>query len=85
MTLHGNAALTPKKRLLMCRRVVEEGWSVKEAATASAVSERTCAKWLRRFRAEGPVRVSTAARPPSLRPEGRRRGRPARSQADGGR
>jgi transposase len=53
MKLHGNAALTPKKRLLMCRRVVEEGWSVKEAAAASAVSERTCAKWVRRFGAEG--------------------------------
>ena len=37
----------------MCRRVVEEGWSLTEAAEAAGVSERSCATWVGRFRAEG--------------------------------
>lgn len=37
MQLHGNAALSVKKRLLLCRRVVEQGCSVRRAR-----------KWVRR-------------------------------------
>ena len=32
MKLHGNAALSLKKRKLLVTRVVEEGWSLTEAA-----------------------------------------------------
>jgi hypothetical protein len=32
MKIHANAKLGPKGRLVMCRRVVEEGWSLTEAA-----------------------------------------------------
>jgi transposase InsO family protein len=53
MKLHGNAALSLKKRRLLCRRVIEEGWSLSEAAAAAKVSERTAGKWVRRFRDEG--------------------------------
>jgi transposase InsO family protein len=53
MKLHGNAALTLKKRQLLSRRVVEEGWSVAKAAEAGEVSERRAGEWVRRFRAEG--------------------------------
>jgi transposase InsO family protein len=53
MKLHANAALTPKQRLRMCRRVVEEDWSLAEAAAAAEVSERTAGKWVERYRAEG--------------------------------
>ncbi len=53
MKLHGNAALTPKQRLRIARRVVEEGWSLTEAAEAAEVSERTARKWVDRYRAEG--------------------------------
>jgi transposase InsO family protein len=53
MKLHGNAALTPKKRLLLARRVVEERWSLTEAAMAAEVSERTARKWVDRYRGEG--------------------------------
>jgi transposase InsO family protein len=53
MKLHGNAALSLKKRGLLCRRVVEEGWSLTKAAAAAEVSERTAGKWVRRFRAGG--------------------------------
>lgn len=53
MKLHGNAKLSPKGRALMCRRVIEQGWSLAEAAEAAGVSERTCLKWRDRYLAEG--------------------------------
>jgi transposase InsO family protein len=37
----------------MVLRVIEQGWSLAEAAEAAAVSERTCGKWVARYRAEG--------------------------------
>jgi transposase InsO family protein len=37
----------------MVLRVVEQGWSVAEAAEAAEVSGRTCSKWVARYRAEG--------------------------------
>jgi transposase len=52
MKLHGNARLSPKGRLL-CRRVLEQGWSLARAAEAAGVSERTADKWVGRYRAEG--------------------------------
>jgi transposase InsO family protein len=65
MKLHGNAALTLKKRRLLCQRVVEEEWSLTKAAEAAEVSERTAGKWVRRFRDEGELGLldrSSAAR-----------------------
>ena len=53
MKLHANAALSLKKRQLIARRVVEQGWSLSEAAAAAEVSERTCSKWVCRYRSEG--------------------------------
>jgi transposase InsO family protein len=53
MKLHANAKLGPKGRLVICRRVIEEGWSLTEAAEAAGVSGRTAGKWTRRYRAEG--------------------------------
>ena len=41
MKLHGNAALSFRQRERMVRRVVEDGWSVREAALAAEVSART--------------------------------------------
>jgi transposase InsO family protein len=55
MKVHANAALGPKGRLTMVLRVVEQGWSVAEAAAAAGVSGRTCSKWLARYRVEGEV------------------------------
>jgi transposase InsO family protein len=37
----------------MACRVVEQGWSLTKAAEAAEVSERTCSKWVRRYRAQG--------------------------------
>jgi transposase InsO family protein len=53
MNLHANAALSLNKRRVLARRVVEEGWSLTQAAEAAEVSERTAGEWARRYRAEG--------------------------------
>jgi hypothetical protein len=37
----------------LCSRVIDEGWTVADAAEAAGCSERTGYKWLVRFRAEG--------------------------------
>jgi transposase InsO family protein len=53
MKLHGNARTCPHSRLLMVRRVEEEGWTLAQAAEAAGVSVRTVSKWLACYRAEG--------------------------------
>ena len=53
MKLHGNAALSLKKRQRLVSRVVEESWSLTKAAAAAEVSERRAGEWVRRYRAEG--------------------------------
>ena len=53
MDLHANAALSLNKRRLLARRVVEEQWTVTQAAAAAEVSVRCARKWVGRYRAEG--------------------------------
>ena len=53
MKLHANAALSLNKRRRLARRIVEEDWSLSEAAAAAEVSERTAGKWARRYRSDG--------------------------------
>ncbi len=53
MKIHGNARSCPHSRLLLCQRVIVEGWSLTAAAAVAGVSERTIAKWLARYRTEG--------------------------------
>lgn len=48
MKLHRNAKTCPKSRALIASRVVEEGWSLTQAAEAAGVSEPTARKWVRR-------------------------------------
>jgi len=50
---HRNARLTVHGRLLLCRRIEENGWRVAEAAVAAGVSRQTAWKWRRRLAAEG--------------------------------
>ena len=50
MHLHANAALSLNQRRRMVVRVVEHGWSLTKAAEAAEVSERTCSKWVARYR-----------------------------------
>src|SRR5215213_10087353 len=54
MKVHANAPFGPKGRLTMVRRIVEETWSLSEAAAAFGISEKTCRKWVGRYLAEGP-------------------------------
>jgi transposase InsO family protein len=53
MNLHANAALSLNGRRLLARRVVEEKWTLGEAASAAEVSVRTAQKWSARYRSEG--------------------------------
>src|SRR5437870_4887203 len=53
MNLHANAALSLNRRRQLCRRVVEERWTLTQAAEAAEVSVRCARKWIGRYRAEG--------------------------------
>ena len=75
MLLHANAALSVKKRLVLCRRVIEQEWTLTSAAEAAEVSVRTARKWVRRYRADGEAglldRSSTPTRQPTRTSEDR--------------
>lgn len=53
MNLHSCARSCPRSRELLVERVRELNWTVRSAASAAGLSERTAYKWLRRFRADG--------------------------------
>jgi transposase InsO family protein len=67
MKLHGNARTCPKSRRLLVDRLEGE-WSLTEAAEAAGVSERTAAKWLARWRAEGEGGLLDRSSAPRSRP-----------------
>ena len=75
MKLHANARLSVKGRELLVDRVLTGGWSLTDAAEAAGVSDRTAAKWVRRFRVEGlgglADRPSVPERQPTRTPEDR--------------
>jgi len=50
MRLHANAALSLTQRRRMVRLVVEERWSISAAAAEFNTSQRTCSKWVARYR-----------------------------------
>jgi len=47
--IHPNAALTPKARLRLARLVVEQGWTISQAARRFEVSYRTARRWVVRY------------------------------------
>jgi transposase InsO family protein len=53
MDYHQNARLTVHSRDQMARLVVEQGYTLKAAAGAFNVSQRTASKWVRRYRQFG--------------------------------
>jgi transposase InsO family protein len=75
MNLHANAALSLNKRRVLARRVVEERWTLTEAAAAAEVSVRCARKWVRRYRSEGELglldRSSAPVRVANRTPEDR--------------
>src|SRR4051812_40124229 len=68
MKVHANAPLGPKGREIMVLRVLEQGWSITEAALAAGVSDRTCSKWVRRYRQEGPAGLLDRSSAPTTIP-----------------
>src|ERR1700680_568257 len=53
MKLHGNARTCPNSRRLLVERIESSNCSLREAAEAAGVSERTAYRWLKRWRQEG--------------------------------
>ena len=68
MQVHARARLTPKGRLFVVNRVLEQGWSVTAAAEAAGVSERTVWRWLARYRADGEAGLRDRSSAPSSVP-----------------
>jgi transposase InsO family protein/transposase len=68
MKLHGNAALSLNQRRRMVCRVVEQGWSITKAAAAAEVSDRTCSKWVVRYRSDGEAGLLDRSSAPGLIP-----------------
>src|SRR4051794_2746891 len=68
MKVHANAPLGPKGRLRMVGRVLERGWSLAAAAEAAGVSERTCSKWVARYRIDGEAGLVDRSSAPNLIP-----------------
>ncbi len=73
MKLHANARTCLHSRRLIVERVLEQGWTLTQAAEAAGVSVRTVSKWLARFRAGGAQgladRPSVPARVPHRTPQ----------------
>ena len=70
MKLHANAALSLKGRRELCRRVVEQDWTLTEAAAAASVSVRCARKWVGRYRLEGEPGLLDRSSAPRSIPEG---------------
>ena len=63
MKLHANHRTCPSSRRLLCRWVLEEGWTLRQAAEAAGCSIRTAAKWLSRYRAGDRQLLDRSSRP----------------------
>ena len=50
MNIHNNARLTLQGRVLLVRRITEEGWRIVDAANAAGISLRQSYRWLARHR-----------------------------------
>jgi len=68
MKLHANARTCPNSRRLILTRIERQGWSLRAAAEAAGVSERTAAKWLGRWRHEGEAGLLDRSSAPRARP-----------------
>ena len=67
--MHGNARLTPLGRAEMIRDITHHGLTVRAAAAARSVSERTARRWYQRAREQGfPNRLYSLSSAPRRRP-----------------
>jgi transposase InsO family protein len=65
MNVHKNARLTPQGRLLMVRRIEDQGWTVAAAAAAAGLSLRRAYHWLGRYRAGGEIALQDRSSAPA--------------------
>jgi transposase InsO family protein len=63
MKLHANHRTCPSSRRLICRRVLDEGWTLQQAAEAAGCSVRTAAKWVARYRSGDRELLDRSSRP----------------------
>jgi transposase InsO family protein len=70
VTLHRNARTCPASRRLIASRVLEQGWTLAEAAEAAGVSVQRAREWVRRFEA-GDCELADRRSGPRRRPPGR--------------
>ena len=68
MNNHKNARLTVYGRLLLVRRILEDGLRPAEAAQAMGVSSRTAYKWLLRYQTEGELGLQNRSSRPQQCP-----------------
>ena len=68
MHYHPNARLTLHQRVALAKKVLEQGSTLKAAAAAFNVSEKTAAKWVRRYRDQGPDSLQDRSSRPALMP-----------------
>ena len=68
MNIHKNARTTPYSRAEIVRRVTLLRETPRAVATALGVSERTVAKWLARYRAEGEAGLADRSSRPHVMP-----------------
>jgi transposase InsO family protein len=68
VTLHRNARTCPRSRKLLVDRVISDGWSVRDAAEAAGISQRSACKWLKRFREEGEAGLADRSSAPRRSP-----------------
>jgi hypothetical protein len=66
--VHANAVLTPRGRLLLARRVVDEGWPIVRAAEHFHVSWPTAKRWALRYAAMGPAGMADRSSRPHHSP-----------------
>jgi transposase InsO family protein len=66
--VHANAVLTPRGRLLLARRVVDEGWPIVRAAEQFQVSWPTAKRWASRYAAMGPAGMADRSSRPHHSP-----------------
>ena len=64
MNVHKNARLTPQGRVLLVRRITEEGWRIVDAANAAGISVRQSYRWLARYRSGGAAALADRSSAP---------------------
>lgn len=68
MNMHENARMTVRGRVLLVKRIEEDGWRIAAAAEAAGVSVRTAYKWLVRFRSGGEAKLADRSSAPHRTP-----------------